>query len=87
MKRYKLETVRDLGGCSIGCEIKATENTTGEWVKAEEAEKLEQLNKEMLAMLKKCRHYMASASTPSNIHHYREIDEQLQSIITKAEGA
>jgi hypothetical protein len=56
----------------------------GRYVLAEEAEKLEQLNKEMLKMLKRLKSHVVLENT--NVVH-TEIYTQLQSIIAKAEGA
>lgn len=55
----------------------------GEWVKTEEAEALEQLNKEMLGMLKACNLIIQGLQIGTE---YREnFIQDLQSVIAKAE--
>lgn len=59
----------------------------GDWVKAEDAEALEQLNKKMLEVLTECYvHFLVKNPSERTITE-EELLQKTEFIITKAEGA
>lgn len=85
MKKYELESVKAFNGCSI----RITESPTGNWVKAKDAEKLEQQNKEILKVLKDLVQWdeidQHSDDDMIAVLKFEAIINQAKAIITKAE--
>lgn len=81
MKRYHIAIQHTYSDTSLDI----TQDEKGEWVKAEDAGKLEQLNKEMLKVLTECHNHLASIDWGDRISGEDKLIEKIESIITKAE--
>ena len=89
MKKYDIYLEHENNGEELFEYIVKELSDGGDWVKAEDAETLEQLNKEMLEMLKECNDKFTlddKASIQEGFAPiYLNIRSKIQSIIAKAE--